>query len=127
MKNCLPATFAATLLLGTVIVANAAAPTTESFRERFAELQAISSNSSQFQKPGEPAGQAATQVARRPAFADAFAQMQAIASNSGAFMAAANGGDRPDATAMAATEAAKARLVRWWASLLHPAVGTRPM
>ena len=129
MKRHLSATFiAATLLLGTASLANAvsSAPA-QSFAERFASLQAISSNSSQFQRPDPAAAVTTTGTAHRPAFAETFAQMQAIASNSGAFMTDSQNGDSARASVTASAQAESARLARWWAARLHPAGATRSM
>jgi hypothetical protein len=88
----------------------------ESFAERFARMQARSSNSSKFQPAPTLTAQAADPVGHQ-SFAEAFAQMQAASSNSGGFEAALGGEET--AYAKDTTDTGKPTLAQRLTNLLH--------
>jgi hypothetical protein len=90
----------------------------ESFAERFASLQAQSSNSAQFQSTPTFTAQAADAVGH-PSFAEYFAQMQAASSNGGVFRSPAGAEETETAYASAKAAIDKPLLAQRLANFLH--------
>ena len=90
----------------------------ESFAERFASLQAQSSNSAQFQSTPTFSAQAADPVGH-PSFVEYFAQMQAASSNGGVFRSTAGAEETETAYASAKDAIDKPLLAQRLANFLH--------
>lgn len=117
---------AGALLVGVATFASAQtrAIGAQGFAERFAELQALSSNSAQFQRPTAPASSVRT-PSGRASFAETFARQQAAASNSGAFMSSVVADEMPNASAQPSAEVQEPGIARRLANMLHRGADAR--
>jgi hypothetical protein len=90
----------------------------ESFGRKFADLQAQSSNSSQFEPAPILSARAADPVGHE-SFADTFDRMQAASSTSGEFKQLGDGGETAYAKADSTSDTVKPTLAQRMARLMH--------